>query len=72
MIVCHCKGVSDRAIRRAVRNGARSVHQVARSCAAGSGCGGCYSVIEEIMDQECGGCTDSAEVLSLADYAPAR
>ena len=35
MMVCHCAGVSDREIRRAVRNGALSVHQIARSCAAG-------------------------------------
>ena len=72
MIVCHCNGVSDRAIRRAVRDGARSLHQIARFCAAGSRCGGCHAVIEEIMDGECGGNTESAEILSLADYAPAR
>ncbi|HME73770.1 MAG TPA: (2Fe-2S)-binding protein [Myxococcota bacterium] len=72
MIVCHCNGISDRAIRRAVRNGARSLHQIARFCAAGSGCGGCRAVIEEIMDGERSGGTESAELLSLADYAPAR
>ena len=49
MIVCHCQGVSDRSIRQAVREGARSVRQVARVCRAGRMCGGCRPVICEII-----------------------
>jgi len=52
MIVCHCKGVSDRSIRQAVRAGARSSRQVVRACGAGSRCGGCRPMIEEIIDRE--------------------
>jgi len=71
MLVCHCKRVCDRSIRRAVREGAVSVQHVARECAAGSGCGGCHPAIEEIIGEALGGHA-GAEVFSLADFAAAR
>ena len=49
MIVCHCKGLTERDIGKAVREGAVSTDDVATSCAAGSDCGGCRPVIEEIL-----------------------
>ena len=52
MIVCHCKAVSDNAIREAVRDGARSVRQVSRACHAGRTCGGCRPVIRELIADE--------------------
>ena len=52
MIVCHCQGVSDRSIRRAVQDGARTVGQVARACRAGRMCGGCRPLICEIIQTE--------------------
>jgi bacterioferritin-associated ferredoxin len=52
LIVCHCQGVSDRSIRQAVREGARSLRQVARVCRAGRICGGCHPVICEIISSE--------------------
>jgi bacterioferritin-associated ferredoxin len=52
VIVCHCQGVSDRSIRQAVREGARSVRQVSRVCRAGRMCGGCRPVICEIIATE--------------------
>jgi len=54
LIVCHCQGVSDRAIREAVRRGARSVGQVGRACRAGRNCGGCHPLIAEIIVSETG------------------
>jgi bacterioferritin-associated ferredoxin len=52
MIVCHCHGVTDRVIRRTVREGASTCAQVSRACAAGGGCGGCRPVILEIIESE--------------------
>ena len=52
MIVCHCHGVSDRVIRRHVREGAASCALVTRACAAGGRCGGCRPVILEIIETE--------------------
>jgi len=54
MIVCHCKAVTDRAIRLAVRGGARSRHEVAQACSANLCCGGCAPVIDEIIASEIG------------------
>jgi bacterioferritin-associated ferredoxin len=50
MLVCHCKGVSERKIRQAVEEGACSRRHVARACGAGTVCGGCRPVIDEILD----------------------
>ncbi len=52
MIVCHCRAVSDRAIRRAIREGATSSGEVRRACAAGGSCGGCKPRIDSILDHE--------------------
>lgn len=52
MIVCHCKAVSDRAIRAAIRSGASSCQQVGRACEAGRCCGGCQPVIRELIASE--------------------
>ena len=49
MIVCHCNGVSDRAIRRTVRSGAVTADLVANECGAGACCGGCREAVEEIL-----------------------
>jgi len=49
MLVCHCKGVNDRTVKRAVREGADCLAGVGRACGAGTGCGGCRGVIEEIL-----------------------
>ena len=70
MVVCHCKGISDRHVRRAVREGASSRGQVARSCGAGTVCGGCVPAIDEIVQGEI-----EAQMESLFDsieFAPAR
>ena len=52
VIICHCQTVSERAIRNAVREGARCRRSVARACAAGRSCGGCTSAIDEIVKSE--------------------
>jgi len=52
VIVCHCKGLSDRDIRKAVREGAVSAADVSRLCRAGSDCGGCRPLIDEIIHKE--------------------
>ena len=68
MIVCQCKGLTDRAIRRAVRDGARSRGEIARTCAAGSNCGGCAPAIDKIIEIETERKSRSG-LLSLAELA---
>jgi bacterioferritin-associated ferredoxin len=52
VIVCHCRRITDRQIRRIAREGASSVGEVARACGAATGCGGCATVVHEIVCQE--------------------
>ena len=52
MIVCHCRGLSDRQIRRVVRGGARTRRAVARACGASADCGGCTLAIHAILERE--------------------
>lgn len=52
MIVCHCKAVSDRTIRQAVRDGACSFREVALQCNAGRDCGGCRPTVIAVIEEE--------------------
>jgi len=70
MIVCHCQAVTDRAIRNAVRDGARCRRSVARACAAGRSCGGCSHAIDEIVRSELDQ-LDAQPHLALPDLAAA-
>ncbi len=51
MRICHCFAVSDREIRAAAAEGAKTVGRVSRSCQAGKGCGGCVAAIREILEE---------------------
>ena len=64
MIVCHCKAVSDRQVRAAVRAGATRRGSVARACGAGSVCGGCARTVDEILANETPGGASGAEDVS--------
>jgi bacterioferritin-associated ferredoxin len=51
MLVCHCRGITDRQIRRLVRDGATSTREVARATGVGLTCGGCRSNVKQIVDR---------------------
>ncbi len=52
MIVCLCKGVSCGTIRQSIQEGASSVAEIARACGAGTDCGGCETMLEELLEEE--------------------
>ncbi len=52
MLVCHCKALSDREIRTAIRGGAQNHRAVARETGAGKECGGCCGCIRDLLDEE--------------------
>lgn len=52
VIVCHCRRVTDRQIRQAVREGAECIGSVAAACGAAAGCGGCATVVHDIVCRE--------------------
>jgi bacterioferritin-associated ferredoxin len=49
MIVCQCRGRTDRDVRRAVGSGAVTLDEVARACGAGGDCGGCRASVEALV-----------------------
>lgn len=51
-VVCGCFNVTEEEIRKAVKNGAHTVEAVGEATNAGTGCGGCLSQIQEIIDEE--------------------
>ena len=54
MIVCHCRAVSDRAIRASIRDGASTLDEVAAETGASACCGGCEPTVCQILDEELG------------------
>lgn len=52
MIVCHCRAVSDRAIRASVREGAATLEAVSECTGAAQCCGGCEPMVAEIIEEE--------------------
>lgn len=50
MIVCICRGKSDRDITRAIDNGATSVRDLQR-CGIGDQCGGCHGMLRSMIAQ---------------------
>lgn len=51
MIVCHCAGACDRAIRERIAGGARTVDDLAEQAGVGAGCGGCHPALERLLTQ---------------------
>lgn len=51
MLVCHCRAVSDRTIRQAVRNGASDIYAVGEACGAAADCGGCAEAVVQIIER---------------------
>jgi bacterioferritin-associated ferredoxin len=49
MILCLCKGVSDRVVRLAVATGATTIDGVAARCGAGTDCGACRHAIRDLI-----------------------
>lgn len=51
MIVCSCRGVSDRTLLQAIRDGANTVDEVGQRTGAGTGCGCCRGSLAQIIDR---------------------
>ncbi len=69
MLVCFCNGVSDRKIRRLVREGASSVREVARACGAGVSCGSCRRAVHALVEETLGE-PDASRPESGCAYSP--
>ncbi|HSU40739.1 MAG TPA: (2Fe-2S)-binding protein [Polyangiaceae bacterium] len=68
MIVCHCRAVSDRAIRASIRDGATTIEAVCAVTGASGCCGGCEPMVSDILDEELG----ARPISSIGDRRPLR
>ncbi len=50
--LCRCMGVGAAEVRRVIRRGARTLEEVGRACAAGTGCRSCHGDIEQLLDRQ--------------------
>jgi len=50
MIVCVCRGVSDRTVRAVIAGGAQTRDEVQKACGAGTNCGKCRAMLSEFLD----------------------
>ncbi len=51
VLVCHCKKVHLSTIKEAISNGATTVEAIMKETKAGTGCGGCKSKLQTILDE---------------------
>jgi bacterioferritin-associated ferredoxin len=49
MLVCACRGVSDREVREALARGASTLREVGRACGAGTDCGSCRDLLRKML-----------------------
>jgi bacterioferritin-associated ferredoxin len=49
MLVCLCRGVSDREVREVLADGATTLREVAKACGAGIDCGSCRDLIRTMI-----------------------
>jgi len=49
MIICSCRGVSDKHIAMTIAQGACTQEEVTARCGAGGGCGGCQRTIRRMI-----------------------
>lgn len=51
MFVCICNGINEKAIQKAVSEGAKNVREVRRTLNLGSQCGQCVRHAHEVIEQ---------------------
>jgi len=49
MIVCLCTGVPESTVRTMVARGTRTVEALSAACGAGSSCGACFPMLEDLL-----------------------
>ena len=52
MIICLCKGVRDKDVRRAIRQGAHSITDLKKSTGAGTLCGACHQELKSLLHRK--------------------
>jgi len=72
MIVCVCRGISDRTLRAVIGSGARTRQQIEDACGAGSDCGACRLALTEMIEETCrAGAREPTGPISIRAGVPA-
>jgi NAD(P)H-nitrite reductase large subunit len=69
VLVCHCHKVCHRRVLEACDAGAESVEEVGRACGAGTSCGGCRPLVEDLIRMHRRAAASSGEPQSHAPAA---
>ncbi|MCB1001631.1 MAG: (2Fe-2S)-binding protein [Ilumatobacteraceae bacterium] len=48
-LICHCEGVRDRTIVKAIHRGASTLAEVQAACGAATRCGGCEPAVLDLI-----------------------
>jgi len=51
MYACICAAVTESEVRRCIDGGADTPEKIGEQCQAGTGCGGCHSRLEDLIDE---------------------
>ncbi len=68
MIVCVCRGVSDRTVRALIAAGAQTRDEVRKACGASTECGKCCAMLAELLEDGRG---THYRGMSVSPYVPA-
>ena len=60
MYVCVCRAVTEREVKSAIDQGARTVEAVTGACCAGDDCGACRGTIEDLIEDRWGASAEPA------------
>ena len=68
MIVCLCRGVSDRTVHALIAAGAETRDEVRRACGAGTDCGKCCAMLAQLLEDSRGA---HSRGMSMSPYVSA-
>ena len=66
MYICICNAVTDKEIKKAIRNGAGSIKKLNQQLNVGSNCGSCVSSVQALLDK-----TNQPKTFNIPFYKPA-
>ena len=49
MYACSCRAVRERTVRAAIAGGAATLEEIGARCGAGTVCGGCHPILEDLL-----------------------
>ena len=68
MIICICRGKSDRDVNRAIDNGATTLRDLQR-CGIGDQCGSCHNALKGMLARAAAAAADAQPCPACADEA---